>query len=97
MHIQVKLPINIFCDNVGAIQMVRNNASGTGTRHINVRYHFVRDLLGEIIKLYYMKSEHNEAGILTKNPNTAEYERHAPKLISKVPEHLILKCKKEEC
>ena len=48
MEIKVKLPICIFCDKVGAIQMVRNNTSGTGTRHINVRYHFVRELHGEL-------------------------------------------------
>ena len=36
MQIKVKLSISIFYDNVGAIQMVRNNASVTGTRHVNV-------------------------------------------------------------
>ena len=46
--------------------------------------------------LYYRKSEDNKTSILIKNPTKAEYERHAPKLISKVPEHLILKCKKDK-
>ena len=52
MHIKVKLPINIFCDNVGAIQMVRHNVCGTGTRHVNVRYHFVSELQRDIINYF---------------------------------------------
>ena len=78
--------------------MVRNNASSIGTRHVNVRYHFIRELHGEIIMLYYRKSEENESDMLTKNPTKAEFQKHSPKLVSKVPSHLILKCKKgEEC
>ena len=37
------------CDNQGAINMVRNNASGAGTRHVNTRFHFVRELHDDII------------------------------------------------
>ena len=78
--------------------MVRNNASGAGTRHVNVRYHFIRELHGNPIILYHRPSEDNEADMMTKNPTKEEFNRHSPKLISKVLSHLILKHKKgEEC
>ena len=59
MKVKLQLPISVFYDNTGAIQMVRNNASEAGTRHINVRYHFVRELHGETIILYHRPSEDN--------------------------------------
>ena len=46
---KVEVPINTHCDNQGAINMVRNNASGAGTRHVNTRFHFVRELHDDII------------------------------------------------
>ena len=46
---KVEVPINVHCDNWGVINMVRNNASGAGTRHVNTRFHFVRELHDDII------------------------------------------------
>jgi hypothetical protein len=40
--VQVKLPIMVRCNNVGAIFMAENSSSGVRTRHIDTRYHFVR-------------------------------------------------------
>ena len=78
--------------------MVGNNASGAGTRHVNVRYHFIRELHGNTIILYHRPSEENEADMMTKNPTKEAFNKHSPTLISKVLAHLILKHKKgEEC
>jgi hypothetical protein len=41
--VDVKLPIVVRCDNVGAIFMAENSSSGIRTRHIDTRYHFVRE------------------------------------------------------
>jgi hypothetical protein len=43
MGVDVKLLIVVRCDNVGAIFMAENSSSGIRTRHIDTRYHFVRE------------------------------------------------------
>ena len=42
--IRVEPLVKVFVDNVGVINMVRNDAVCNGTGHVNVRCHFVRDL-----------------------------------------------------
>jgi hypothetical protein len=41
--IEVKLLIIAKTDNVGAMFMAQNNSSGVRTRHIDTRYHFLRE------------------------------------------------------
>ena len=91
LGIVVELPINVYMDNIGAIQMARNNQSGTATRHINFRYYYCREVHGTLIRLIFVRSEENESDILTKNSTKQEFEHHAPKLIEEVPLHLIRK------
>jgi hypothetical protein len=38
MEVDVKLPIVIRCDNVGAIFMAEKSSSGVRTSHIDTRY-----------------------------------------------------------
>ena len=87
--INPKLPIQVKIDNIGAIQMTRNNISGTGTRHINYRYQFCRELLGSLIDLVFVRSEDNQADIVTKNVGGKEHNKHASKLLSEIPNHLL--------
>jgi hypothetical protein len=37
----------------------------------------------------FVKSEDNEADILTKNPTKVEHEKHSKKLVDKIPEELL--------
>jgi hypothetical protein len=77
MGVQVKLPIVVRCDNVGAIFMAENSSSGVRTRHIDTRYHFVREhVVDEFIKIIFVKSEENVADMFTKNIGKEIYERH---------------------
>ena len=75
-------------DNMGAIQMVRNNRGGSGTRHVNVRFHFVREMHGKLLELVYVGSEDNEADMMCKNPTEEVFNRHTPKMVGKVPSDL---------
>ena len=57
MLIEVKLPIIVRCDNVGAIFMAENSSSGVRTRHVDIRYHFVREhVVDDFIKIVFVKS-----------------------------------------
>ena len=52
------VPIKIYVDNVSAINLAK---------HINIRYHFLRDQVGKnVIKLGYCRSEDQIADIFTK-------------------------------
>ena len=46
-HIQVKiqLPIRVHVDNIGAIFLAENQNSSDRTKHVDNRYHFVRQYI----------------------------------------------------
>ena len=64
------------------------------TRHVNVRFHFVREIHGKVIVLEFRRSEENEADMMTKNPTQKEFEKFSEMLVGKVPEVLLAKVKK---
>lgn len=57
----------VRCDNQAAIQMVENPKFSHRTKHIDVRYHLLRDWQSkQYIKLKYEPTETNAADLLTK-------------------------------
>ena len=66
--VETKTPGIILEDNTGAIYLVRNQQVGQRTKHIDVRYHFIRELVGnQEIAVNFVKSKDNESDIMTKN------------------------------
>jgi hypothetical protein len=58
----------IFEDNQGCIAMAKNPVSHERTKHIDIKYHFIRELVSnETIKIEYLSTEDMEADILTKS------------------------------
>jgi hypothetical protein len=58
--IEVKLPIIVKSDNVGAMFMAQNSSSGVRTRHVDTRYRFVRENLDDgIMKIEFIRSVEN--------------------------------------
>jgi hypothetical protein len=83
--VDVKLPIVVRCDDVEAIFMAENSSSGTRTRHIDTRYHFVREHVeGGLIKIVFVKSGTNDADMFTKNVGKEAYEKHVNKFLGKM-------------
>ena len=80
MNIEVKLPITVHVDNVGAIWL-SNNCSDR-TKHIDIRTSFVKEYQedGKII-IKFVKSEENEADIFTKNTTNMIFSNHQKKLV----------------
>ena len=64
--IQYKM-VPIFCDNTSAIAISNNPVLHQRTKHIDIRYHFIRDHIsnGEI-KLHFIPTEYQLADIFTK-------------------------------
>ena len=59
---KIKYPIIINIDKIGAIYMVENNMLNNQTKHVNTRYHFVRDLIEDgTVKIEFVRSENNDS------------------------------------
>ncbi|GJV51798.1 retrovirus-related pol polyprotein from transposon TNT 1-94 [Tanacetum coccineum] len=59
--------VAVNCDNQGAIHLSWNHVFHERTKHINVRYHFIREVLeAKTVKVLKVGTEHNAAGALTK-------------------------------
>ncbi|GKA95951.1 hypothetical protein Tco_0818046 [Tanacetum coccineum] len=57
----------VNCDNRGAIHLSRNHVFHERTKHINVRYHFIREVLEtKTVKVLKVGTEHNAVDALTK-------------------------------
>ena len=49
--------IDVFEDDQGAIAIAENPISGGRTKHIDVRYHFIRELVErKVLNIQYTKS-----------------------------------------
>ncbi|CAL9025585.1 unnamed protein product [Prunus brigantina] len=59
-------PTHIFCDNSSTIKLSKNLVLHGRSKHIDVRFHFLRDLTKEVVELVYCRSEDQVADILTK-------------------------------
>jgi hypothetical protein len=75
----VDKPSTIFADNMGAICIADTNAISERSKHINVKYHYNRELMknGEVI-FKYVRTNENKADLFTKplsGPKTKELAR----------------------
>nr|GEV32544.1 retrovirus-related Pol polyprotein from transposon TNT 1-94 [Tanacetum cinerariifolium] len=68
-------PTTIFCDNKATIAMTRNPAFHSRTNHIDIRFHFIRDLTSEgIIELKYCPTNEQVADVFTKTLSQAKHD-----------------------
>lgn len=68
--------VELKMDNQSAIKLVQNPEYHKRTKHIDVRFHFIRDKVEEgTIVVNYVKSEEQLADILTKGLNKLAFIR----------------------
>ena len=61
-------PLTVFEDNVGCIGLSKNPVSHRTSKHIEIRYHFVRERVQDgSLKLVFIPSSENIADVLTKS------------------------------
>jgi hypothetical protein len=88
MGIPVRIPIIVRVNNVGAIFMAQNVTTSTQTKHVDVRYHFVREFVEEgFIKIIFVGTKDNNADIYTKNTSGEIHDKHTKKLMG-TEEHM---------
>jgi len=82
IDIEVELPIIVRVDNVGAIFMSENVTTSQRTKHVDIRYNYVREFIqDDFIKIIFVKSEDNRADIFTKNVTSDLQGVHAEKFL----------------
>ena len=82
IELQVELPMIVQCDNKAAVDLVNGHQSAGGTKHIDVRLHYARELKeAGIIKVKWISTDLNEADVLTKNTDHRTFNRHCSKFM----------------
>nr|GFD15992.1 retrovirus-related Pol polyprotein from transposon TNT 1-94 [Tanacetum cinerariifolium] len=59
--------ILMYCDNKSAIALCCNNVQHSWSKHIDIRYHFIKEQVeNEVIELYFFNTEYQLADLFTK-------------------------------
>ena len=85
MGMQVELPMRVLEDNQACIQIADNPISQRKTRHIDIRYHFIRDYINDgYITVQYCPTKQILEDILTKAMHRPAFNRLRGKIIGDV-------------
>jgi hypothetical protein len=75
-------PSIVHCDNQAAIQISTNDTHHSRTKHIDIRFHFVRQAIkNHHIQLEYINTKEQEADINTKGLTSVIYRRLRDKIM----------------
>ena len=70
----INQPILVLCDNQSAIHLTSHDAIHQRSKHIDIRYHFIRDHIKQhSINVKWLQTAKQEADILTKAMNTKQF------------------------
>ncbi|GJW53247.1 retrovirus-related pol polyprotein from transposon TNT 1-94 [Tanacetum coccineum] len=59
--------IHLYCDNMSAIALCSNNVQHSTSKHIDVRYHFIKEQVENgVVELYFVRTEYQLVDIFTK-------------------------------
>jgi hypothetical protein len=82
LGLKINKPIIVNVDNVGTIFVAENSSATKHTRHIDARYHFVREyIIDGQIKITFVMSKNNLADMFTKNINSEIYQEQIGNLL----------------
>jgi hypothetical protein len=83
MGIPVQLPVIVRVDNMGAIFMSENASASSRTKHVDTRYHFVREFVEDgFIRIVFVRTVDNVSDSFTKNVTGDIYEAHVKEFIA---------------
>ena len=69
--------IAMYEDNEGAIQIAKHPISDSNSKHVDVRHHFLRELVErKEIEIIHVASQYQHADFLTKALPEREFEFH---------------------
>ena len=66
--------IPIYCDNTSTITIANNPVLNSKTKHIEIRYHFIRDhIMNGDVELHFVPTEYQLADLFTKPLNETRF------------------------
>jgi hypothetical protein len=75
IHPESSLIVPLHCDNQSAIALAKDNKFHQRSKHISIRYHFIRDTVRDNeISIHYVPTADNIADILTKPLPRPQFE-----------------------
>src|SRR6266487_1334761 len=73
--------LTLYCDNLSAINISKNPIQHSRTKHIDIRHHFIRDLVKDkVVTLEHVSTEEQLADIFTKALDANQFEKLRGKL-----------------
>ncbi|GKF24702.1 hypothetical protein Tco_0077024, partial [Tanacetum coccineum] len=61
------MKIPMYCDNKSVIALCRNNVQHSRSKHIDIRFHFIKEQVENgVVELYFVNTEYQLADIFTK-------------------------------
>ncbi|KAJ9553546.1 hypothetical protein OSB04_017591 [Centaurea solstitialis] len=74
----ISRPIDIFCDNSGAVAQAKEPREHHKSRHVLKKYHLIREIIGRgDVRICKIPTEDNVADLLTKPLARVKHEAHA--------------------
>ena len=68
-------PIPICGDNQGSIFIASNPVTEKRSKHIDIRYHYIREVVGQkFAEIFFIDGDKNPADLLTKNLGSVKFE-----------------------
>ena len=68
--------ILICGDNQGSIFISSNPVTKKRSKHIDIRYHYIREVISrKLAEVYYIEGEENPADLLTKNLGIVKFQK----------------------
>ncbi|GAA0164083.1 hypothetical protein LIER_19802 [Lithospermum erythrorhizon] len=67
--------MTLYCDNISAISISKNPVQHNKTKHIDIRHHFIRELVEDkVIKLEHISTKRQMANIFIKRLDVNQFE-----------------------
>jgi hypothetical protein len=81
MNVKVTKPITLCCDNQGALALAANPGRHKRTKHIDIRYHYIRECVElELVVLKHVGTNDQAADALTKALQATKHEHACSQL-----------------
>jgi hypothetical protein len=78
MELKVKLPMRLWMDNKGGVDLFNSWSIAGNTRSISVRLAYIRELKEQgILEIKWLRGEDNPVDIFTKNTDGTTFKKHA--------------------